>query len=104
MIGRTKAALIDYAVNSTLSRTMITAAISLVSLAILYFVGGVTLRDFSMTLFVGILVGTYSSIFVAAPLYLWGDKYWGTSASTSSSPKKDDSKKLRSNKMKAAKA
>jgi preprotein translocase SecF subunit len=104
MIGRTKAALIDYAVNSTLSRTMITAAISLVSLAILYFVGGVTLRDFSMTLFVGILVGTYSSIFVAAPLYLWGDKFWGTSGSTAATPKKDDAKKIRSNKMKAAKA
>jgi preprotein translocase SecF subunit len=103
MVGRTKAALIDYAVNSTLSRTMITAAISLVSLAILYFVGGVTLRDFSMTLFVGILVGTYSSIFVAAPLYLWGDKLWGTAASTGSSPKVD-TKKARTNKMKTAKA
>ncbi len=103
MVGRTKAALIDYAVNSTLSRTMITAAISLLSLAILYFVGGVTLRDFSMTLFVGILVGTYSSIFVAAPLYLWGDKLWGTAASIESSPKAD-TKKARTNKMKTAKA
>ena len=103
MVGRTKAALIDYAVNSTLSRTMITAAISLLSLAILYFVGGVTLRDFSMTLFVGILVGTYSSIFVAAPLYLWGDKLWGTAASTESSPKVE-TKKSRTNKMKTAKA
>lgn len=66
--------LVNDAINSTLSRTIMTATTTLVSCAVLYFVGGPSLRNFAAALFFGIVVGTYSSAFVAAPLYIWADK------------------------------
>lgn len=73
-LGKTKVEVVDYAVNSTLSRTVMTTLTTLVSCGVLYFWGGVALRDFAATLFVGIIVGTYSSIYVAAPMYVWASK------------------------------
>lgn len=90
MLGKSRESIVDLAINSTLSRTIMTSMTTLISLVILYFVGGPSLKDFSMTLFVGIIIGTYSSVYVAAPLYLWGDKIWGTkSVSTASAPVKN---------------
>ena len=45
----------------------------------LYFFGGAVLRDFSFAILVGILIGTYSSIFIAAPIVLWWSKLRGKS-------------------------
>jgi preprotein translocase subunit SecF len=56
------------AINKTLSRTLLTGVTTLLVLAALYFAGGEVIHDFSWVLLVGIAVGTYSSIFVAAPL------------------------------------
>ena len=59
------------AVNSTLSRTLLTSGATLISVAILAFLGGTALRDFGVIIFIGIIVGTFSSIFIASPVVLW---------------------------------
>ncbi len=56
------------AINSTLNRTMMTSLTTLVVVLILFLFGGEVLRGFSFALLVGILVGTYSSIFIASPI------------------------------------
>jgi SecD/SecF fusion protein len=62
------------AVNATLSRTLLTSGATLISVAILAFLGGTALRDFGVIIFIGIIVGTFSSIFIASPVALW----WST--------------------------
>jgi preprotein translocase subunit SecF len=63
-------ALLNRSINETLPRTVLTSGTTLVTLLSLYLFGGVVLRDFALILIVGILLGTYSSIFVAAPALL----------------------------------
>lgn len=63
--------IMNEAINATLSRTILTSATTIVTVAILSFFGGSGLRDFSVMILVGLLVGTYSSIFVASPITLW---------------------------------
>lgn len=58
------------AINDTLSRTFITAGTTLLVVLVLLIFGGEVLRGFSFALFVGIVVGTYSSIFIASPVVL----------------------------------
>jgi len=60
--------LLNRAINENLSRTLITGTGSLVALLILYFLGGEALRGFAFVLWVGIVLGTYSSIYVCAAL------------------------------------
>lgn len=62
---------INNSVNQTLSRTTMTAGTTLVALIPLLFLGGPTLRDFALAITWGILVGTYSSIYVAASMLLY---------------------------------
>jgi len=63
---------INKSINEVLSRTLITSLTVLLVLAALLVLGGEVLFDFSLALFIGVLVGTYSSIFVASPLvYIW---------------------------------
>ncbi|MEQ8423504.1 MAG: protein translocase subunit SecF, partial [Cyclobacteriaceae bacterium] len=62
------------AINSTLSRTLITSGTTMIVVIVLLLFGGEVLRGFSFALFVGILVGTFSSIFVAAPVVYDLDK------------------------------
>jgi preprotein translocase SecF subunit len=62
--------ILDRSINQTLSRTVVTGGTTLVSLLILFLLGGEVLRDFSFTLFIGIVIGTYSSVFIASPLLL----------------------------------
>lgn len=64
------ATLVNTSINETLSRTVITGTTTLLVLLSLIFLGGEVIRDFAITLFVGIIIGTYSSIFVAAPIVL----------------------------------
>jgi len=63
--------IMNEAVNATLSRTLLTSATTIVTVTILSFFGGSALRDFSVMILIGLLVGTYSSIFVASPVVLW---------------------------------
>ena len=58
--------IMDRAINETLSRTVMTALMTLLVVVALMIVGGPVLRGFSVALFVGILIGTYSSIFIAS--------------------------------------
>ena len=60
--------LINKAINGTLSRTTLTSLSTIVSLCALYFFGGPVIAVYSLPILVGVIVGTYSSIFVAAPL------------------------------------
>jgi preprotein translocase subunit SecF len=63
---------INNSINEVLSRTLITSLTVLLVIAALVVLGGHVLFDFSFALFIGVMVGTYSSIFVASPLiYLW---------------------------------
>ncbi|WP_440680123.1 protein translocase subunit SecF [Candidatus Pelagibacter sp. HIMB1517] len=62
--------LINISVNETLPRTLKTSITTLLALIAIYFFGGEILRGFSFALIWGVLVGTYSSIFIAAPLIL----------------------------------
>ena len=66
--GKTKHEIINAAVNSTLSRTVITSLTTLFVVSILLFFGGTSTRGFAFALFIGIIVGTYSSVFVATPI------------------------------------
>ncbi len=61
---------IDLSINQTLSRTLLTSFTTLVVVTILYVFGGVALQGLAFTLIVGVIVGTYSSVFVASPLLL----------------------------------
>jgi preprotein translocase SecF subunit len=66
---------ISGSINQVLSRTIITSLTTGLGIAALLVLGGKVLFDFSLALFVGVIIGTYSSIFVASPLiYLWRKK------------------------------
>ena len=58
----------DLSINETLSRTIITSATTLLALISIYILGGEILRGFSFAMILGVIIGTYSSIFVAAPV------------------------------------
>ena len=63
---------INASINEVLSRTIVTGITTLISLAAIMIFGGEVLFDFAFALFLGLIVGTYSSIFVASPiLYVW---------------------------------
>jgi preprotein translocase SecF subunit len=74
--------LIDLSVNETLSRTAMTAGAVLITLVALFVLGGPVIRGFALAILFGMLVSTYTSMFVAAPLlYVIGVKReWGTDA------------------------
>ena len=62
---------VNQSINECLSRTLITSATTLMAVLVLMIFGGEVNRDFTITLMIGVVVGTYSSIFVASPvLYL----------------------------------
>ena len=56
------------AINTTMSRTLITSLTTLFVVAVLFAFGGASIKGFSFAILVGIMVGTYSSIFVATPI------------------------------------
>ena len=61
---------LNLAINDTLSRTILTSVTTLLALTALYFLGGEGLRGFSLAMIWGVVVGTYSSIFVASPILM----------------------------------
>ena len=70
------AEMINFSINQTLSRTLLTSLTTLLVLAMLYVLGGQGIHSFAFSLLVGIIVGTYSSIFVASPALLWMTQRW----------------------------
>ncbi len=69
--GESYAAVVDRSINETLSRTVITALTTVMVSAMLYLYGGPVIHDFTFALTFGIVIGTYSSVFVAAPILVW---------------------------------
>lgn len=59
------------AINQTLSRTIITSGLTFLTVVALVAFGGEVLKSFSWCLFIGIIIGTYSSIYIASPFMLW---------------------------------
>lgn len=62
--------IMNLSINQTLSRTIMTSALTLVVVVVLFFYGGETIHGFSLALMIGIIIGTYSSIYVAGALAL----------------------------------
>lgn len=63
--------MINESINQTLSRTLLTSLTTLLTVLILYFLGGDGIHGFAFALVIGVIVGTYSSIFIASPALLW---------------------------------
>jgi SecD/SecF fusion protein len=63
--------LMNDSINETLSRTVLTSGVTLICMLSLWIFGGPVLDDFAFTNVVGVIIGTYSSIFIAAPIVLW---------------------------------
>src|SRR6266403_174772 len=63
--------IMNSSINQTLSRTILTSTVTLIPIVCLFFFGGAVLRDFSLAIIIGVVVGTYSSIFIASPIVLW---------------------------------
>ena len=72
------AALLNRSINETLSRTLMTSLTTFVVLAALYILGGEVIRNFTFAMMFGVIIGTYSSVFIAAPLlaYLGVKRDW----------------------------
>jgi preprotein translocase subunit SecF len=67
--------LINISITETLGRTIITSGVTMLSIAAFFIWGTQTIRDITFTLEVGFAVGTYSSIYIAAPITEWMDNY-----------------------------
>jgi SecD/SecF fusion protein len=63
--------IMNESINQTLSRTILTSTVTLIPIICLFLFGGAVLRDFSLAIIIGVVVGTYSSIFIASPIVLW---------------------------------
>jgi preprotein translocase subunit SecF len=70
--------LVNQSINETLPRTVLTSGTTLAVLIALLVLGGAVIRDFTIVLILGVLIGTYSSIFVASPALIEIQKRWGT--------------------------
>jgi SecD/SecF fusion protein len=71
MRGRSYYDIVNASINQTLSRTLMTSLSTMLPILALLFLGGPVLRDFSLAIFVGFIVGTYSSIYVVSALVVW---------------------------------
>jgi SecD/SecF fusion protein len=74
--------IMNESINQTLSRTILTSTVTLIPILCLFFFGGAVLRDFSLAIIVGVVVGTYSSIFIASPIVLWWTRARGKGTSS----------------------
>lgn len=70
------AQLIDISLNETLRRTIVTHLTVLFSMLVLFFLGGGVIHDFAFFMVVGVIVGSYSSIFIASPIYLFLHRFF----------------------------
>lgn len=80
MVGASKETIINKAVNDTLSRTIMTSLTVFITILILFLVGGEVTKGFAFAMLIGVITGTYSSVFVAAPILvdLGGKKALGS--------------------------
>jgi preprotein translocase subunit SecF len=74
--------IVNRSINQTLSRTILTSGLTFLTVLVLFLMGGQVLRSFSFALVVGILVGTYSSFGIAAPLVVAWNRWRGPGPGT----------------------
>jgi SecD/SecF fusion protein len=84
--------LINRSVNETLSRTILTAGTVFVCAVALYLFGGTVINDFAFCFMVGVLTGTYSSIYIASPVVLWFHRAEAARASKAAAKKPQPAK------------
>ena len=75
--GRELRGMVNSSINETLTRTVLTSGTTLMVVVALWALGGASIRDFAIALFVGIVVGTYSSVAIASPVYVLLREYHG---------------------------
>ena len=73
LYGRSFVEIVNISLNESLSRTIVTSLTTLLVVVCLFFLGGEVIRDFAFALMIGVLVGTYSSLYVASPLVVEWD-------------------------------
>lgn len=76
--------MVNQSINETLSRTILTSLTTLITVVILFFLGGEVIRSFAFALIVGVIVGTYSSIYIASPVVLFFEPFGGNKRSSRS--------------------
>ncbi|MPN00184.1 Protein translocase subunit SecF [bioreactor metagenome] len=70
--------IINRSINQTLNRTLLTSLTTLLVIVVLMIFGGIAINDFVLLMFLGVVIGTYSSIFIASPIVaLWHRKIVG---------------------------
>lgn len=92
------AQIVNESINQTLSRTVLTSGLTFLVVVALFFLGGEVLRPFSFVMLAGIIIGTYSSIFIAAPLVIVWEEWKQKRAAArrpAPEPKKASSAKAR---------
>ncbi len=75
--------IVNRSINQTLSRTILTSGLTFLTVLVLYVMGGEVLRAFSFAMVIGVVVGTYSSFGIAAPIVVLWNKYRGQGAAIS---------------------
>jgi SecD/SecF fusion protein len=78
--------MVNSSVNQTLSRTILTATTVFMVVVILYFFGGEGIHSFAFAFLVGVIAGTYSTVYIAAPVLLWLDGLWKRYISGAAAP------------------
>jgi preprotein translocase subunit SecF len=76
--------IVNRSINQTLSRTILTSGLTFLTVLVLFLMGGPALQSFSFALVIGIVVGTYSSFGIAAPLVVAWNRWYGPTAAVSS--------------------
>jgi len=71
---------LNASVNQTLSRTVLTSTTTVIALLALFTLGGDVIRPFALAMLIGVFVGTYSSVFIAAPILLFLERRYGQAA------------------------
>ncbi|PQJ11895.1 protein translocase subunit SecDF [Flavipsychrobacter stenotrophus] len=89
-----KVTVINRAINDTLSRTIMTSLTVFITLVILFFVGGEATKGFAFAMMIGVITGTYSSIFVAAPVLVDMDKSGSLKVESDAEARIEELKKL----------
>jgi SecD/SecF fusion protein len=81
--------IMNLSINQTLSRTILTSATTLIVVLILFLFGGPVINDFALALLTGVIVGTYSSIFIASPVAYYIQKFQGRNAGATAADTKN---------------